>query len=75
MPYPIYLDLLPGSCYCKPGYAGEKCDQCDLGYKGYPDCEQCNCSVSGSINEDPCVDPCICKVTVFKGTLNNHKPI
>ncbi|XP_071997663.1 laminin subunit alpha-2 isoform X3 [Engystomops pustulosus] len=57
-------DLLPGSCYCKPGYAGEKCDQCDLGYKGYPDCIQCNCSVSGSINEDPCVDPCICKENV-----------
>ncbi|KAM3931256.1 laminin subunit alpha-2 isoform 4-T4 [Leptodactylus fuscus] len=57
-------DLLPGSCYCKPGYAGEKCNQCDLGYKGYPNCVQCNCSVSGSINEDPCVDPCICKENV-----------
>ncbi|XP_073532164.1 laminin subunit alpha-2 isoform X6 [Phyllobates terribilis] len=57
-------DLLPGSCFCKPGYAGEKCDQCDLGYKGYPDCVQCNCSVSGSVNEDPCVDPCFCKENV-----------
>ncbi|XP_066461637.1 laminin subunit alpha-2 isoform X6 [Eleutherodactylus coqui] len=57
-------DLLPGSCYCRPGYAGEKCNQCDLGYTGYPDCLQCNCSVSGSINEDPCVDPCICKENV-----------
>ncbi|XP_040285060.1 laminin subunit alpha-2 isoform X2 [Bufo bufo] len=57
-------DLLPGSCYCKPGYAGEKCNQCDLGYKGYPNCVKCNCSVPGSINEDPCVDPCICKENV-----------
>ncbi|XP_056422497.1 laminin subunit alpha-2 isoform X2 [Hyla sarda] len=57
-------DLLPGSCFCKPGYAGEKCNQCDLGYKGYPNCVQCNCSVSGSMNEDPCVDPCICKENV-----------
>ncbi|XP_075719830.1 laminin subunit alpha-2 [Rhinoderma darwinii] len=63
-------DLLSGSCYCKPGYAGEKCDQCDLGYKGYPDCVQCNCSISGSINEDPCVDPCICKENVAGDTCN-----
>ncbi|KAM9317105.1 laminin subunit alpha-2 [Gastrophryne carolinensis] len=57
-------DLKAGSCYCKPGYGGEKCDQCDLGYIGYPDCVPCNCSVPGSINEDPCVDPCICKENV-----------
>ncbi|XP_069831051.1 laminin subunit alpha-2 isoform X3 [Dendropsophus ebraccatus] len=63
-------DLLAGSCYCKPGYAGEKCNQCDLGYKGYPDCVQCDCSVSGSINEDPCVDPCICKENVAGPTCH-----
>ncbi|XP_073483348.1 laminin subunit alpha-2 isoform X3 [Aquarana catesbeiana] len=57
-------DLLPGSCYCKPGYGGDKCEQCELGYIGYPDCVPCNCSVSGSENEDPCVDPCICKENV-----------
>ncbi|XP_075059154.1 laminin subunit alpha-2 isoform X2 [Mixophyes fleayi] len=57
-------DLLPGSCYCKPGYGGEKCNQCDLGYTGFPNCQQCNCSVKGSINEDPCIDPCICKENV-----------
>ncbi|XP_018411793.1 PREDICTED: laminin subunit alpha-2 [Nanorana parkeri] len=57
-------DLLPGSCFCKPGYGGDKCEQCDLGYIGYPDCAPCNCSVFGSENEDPCVDPCICKENV-----------
>nr|DBA26649.1 TPA: hypothetical protein GDO54_010888 [Pyxicephalus adspersus] len=57
-------DLLPGSCYCKPGYGGDKCERCDLGYTGYPHCVPCNCSVSGSENEDPCVDPCICKENV-----------
>ncbi|KAM4040964.1 laminin subunit alpha-2 isoform 3-T3 [Anomaloglossus baeobatrachus] len=63
-------DLLPGSCYCKPGYAGEKCDQCDLGYKGYPECVQCNCSVLGTKNEDPCVDPCVCKDNVAGDNCN-----
>ncbi|XP_075453399.1 laminin subunit alpha-2 isoform X2 [Ascaphus truei] len=53
--------MLPGFCHCKPGYAGEKCDRCALGYIGYPDCVQCNCSLVGSTNDDPCIDPCDCK--------------
>ncbi|XP_054830970.1 laminin subunit alpha-2 [Eublepharis macularius] len=54
-------DLLPGFCHCKPGYAGERCDRCSLGYKGYPHCAPCNCSLKGSLNDDPCLGPCICK--------------
>ncbi|XP_053314949.1 laminin subunit alpha-2 isoform X2 [Spea bombifrons] len=56
--------MLPGFCHCKPGYGGEKCDRCALGYIGYPDCLPCNCSALGSANEDPCLDPCVCKDNV-----------
>lgn len=32
---------------------------------GFPSCQRCNCSVEGSINDDPCITPCICKVHTF----------
>ncbi|NXP30813.1 LAMA1 protein, partial [Leiothrix lutea] len=25
-------------CQCREGYAGEKCDRCAFGYRGYPNC-------------------------------------
>ncbi|XP_041043524.1 laminin subunit alpha-2 isoform X2 [Carcharodon carcharias] len=53
--------LLPGSCHCKAGYGGDKCDRCAFGFTGYPSCVQCNCSIDGSLNDDPCIGPCICK--------------
>ncbi|XP_063299217.1 laminin subunit alpha-2 isoform X3 [Pelobates fuscus] len=56
--------VLPGFCNCKPGYGGERCDQCAVGYIGYPDCLKCNCSALGSANDDPCIDPCFCKSNV-----------
>ena len=52
----------PGQCPCKEGYAGEKCNHCQFGYKGYPACVRCECSRAGSVNEDPCSEPCLCKV-------------
>nr|XP_033792815.1 laminin subunit alpha-2 isoform X4 [Geotrypetes seraphini] len=55
---------IPGSCPCKPGFGGERCDRCALGYTGFPHCAYCNCSVMGSLNDDPCVKPCICKENV-----------
>lgn len=54
----------PGQCPCKEGYAGEKCDRCQFGYKAYPTCVRCECSRAGSVNEDPCSEPCLCKVRV-----------
>ncbi|XP_052025259.1 LOW QUALITY PROTEIN: laminin subunit alpha-2 [Apodemus sylvaticus] len=56
--------LKPGSCHCKPGFGGMNCDRCVRGYRGYPDCQPCNCSGLGSKNEDPCVGPCSCKENV-----------
>ncbi|XP_052607209.1 laminin subunit alpha-2 [Peromyscus californicus insignis] len=56
--------LMPGSCHCKTGFGGMRCDRCVRGYSGYPDCQPCNCSGLGSTNEDPCVGPCSCKENV-----------
>uniref|UniRef100_A0A3B4ES20 Laminin subunit alpha-2 n=1 Tax=Pundamilia nyererei TaxID=303518 RepID=A0A3B4ES20_9CICH len=53
-----------GSCWCKEGFGGLRCDRCAIGYMGYPYCERCNCSVEGSVNTDPCITPCICKENV-----------
>ncbi|KAG8442156.1 hypothetical protein GDO86_011091 [Hymenochirus boettgeri] len=55
---------LPGQCQCKEGYTGAKCDQCEFGFRGYPNCVRCNCSLEGSVNDDPCAEECICKENV-----------
>ncbi|XP_040821585.1 laminin subunit alpha-2 [Ochotona curzoniae] len=65
--------LAPGSCYCKPGFGGVSCDRCARGYTGYPDCKSCNCSGSGSTNEDPCLGPCNCKENVEGGDCSRCK--
>ena len=41
-------DKQTGTCWCKEGYGGSRCDQCIPGYYGYPDCKSCNCSSIGS---------------------------
>ncbi|XP_012581228.1 PREDICTED: laminin subunit alpha-1 [Condylura cristata] len=64
----------PGQCPCKEGYTGEKCDRCQLGYKGYPDCAPCGCNMTGSVNEDPCLEPCLCKANVEGKECDRCKP-
>ncbi|KAL4649093.1 laminin subunit alpha-2 [Arapaima gigas] len=63
-----------GSCHCKLGYGGGKCDRCAIGYMGYPDCRRCNCSLEGSLNKDPCKLPCICKSNVEGINCDRCKP-
>uniref|UniRef100_A0A8C3AWG7 Laminin subunit alpha-2 n=1 Tax=Cyclopterus lumpus TaxID=8103 RepID=A0A8C3AWG7_CYCLU len=53
-----------GSCRCKEGFGGLRCDRCAVGYIGFPSCQRCNCSVEGSTNDDPCITPCVCKENV-----------
>uniref|UniRef100_A0A8C0WJM2 Laminin subunit alpha-2 n=1 Tax=Castor canadensis TaxID=51338 RepID=A0A8C0WJM2_CASCN len=64
----------PGQCPCKEGYAGEKCDRCQFGYRGYPSCIRCDCSPAGSVNEDPCIEPCLCKDNVEGKNCDRCKP-
>ncbi|KAK2856042.1 hypothetical protein Q5P01_004777 [Channa striata] len=53
-----------GSCRCKEGFGGLRCDRCAIGYMDYPSCQRCNCSLEGSTNADPCITPCVCKENV-----------
>ncbi|XP_061425546.1 LOW QUALITY PROTEIN: laminin subunit alpha-2 [Lethenteron reissneri] len=66
--------LAPGSCRCKPGYGGERCNRCAFGYKGFPNCVKCKCSTEGSINKDPCKEPCVCKSNVQGKHCDSCKP-
>lgn len=43
-------DVKTGQCVCKEGFTGRACDYCAFGYFGYPNCQKCNCDVSGSKN-------------------------
>uniref|UniRef100_A0A3Q4AIW5 Laminin, alpha 1 n=1 Tax=Mola mola TaxID=94237 RepID=A0A3Q4AIW5_MOLML len=56
----VCSDVPAGQCVCKTGFAGLRCDRCAFGYRDFPQCVRCECSLPGSINTDPC-SPCICK--------------
>ncbi|XP_021041837.1 laminin subunit alpha-1 isoform X1 [Mus caroli] len=64
----------PGQCPCRKGYAGDKCDRCQFGYRGFPNCIPCDCSTVGSLNEDPCIEPCLCKKNVEGKNCDRCKP-
>lgn len=42
-------DKVTGSCLCKEGYGGPRCDQCLPRFYNFPNCTSCNCSGSGSV--------------------------
>ncbi|XP_051046860.1 laminin subunit alpha-1 [Phodopus roborovskii] len=64
----------PGQCPCKEGYAGDKCDRCQFGYRGFPNCIPCDCNTVGSVNDDPCSEPCLCKKNVEGKNCDRCKP-
>ena len=37
-----------GQCECRPEYLSPNCDQCSLGFYGYPQCRPCDCHVNGT---------------------------
>ncbi|XP_038056132.1 laminin subunit alpha-2-like [Patiria miniata] len=69
----MYEGLNPGDCFCKPGYAGQRCDQCARGYFGYPYCQPCQCNLAGSRNPDACEGPCDCKENVIGQSCDQCK--
>lgn len=45
------------SCICKPGYVGDLCEKCDVGYFGVPDsvdgsCVECDCDPNGVVSSE-----------------------
>ncbi|XP_015910992.1 laminin subunit alpha-1 isoform X2 [Parasteatoda tepidariorum] len=56
--------LEPGDCFCKTGFSGKNCDECDIGYKNYPSCEPCPCYTAGTVGSSICEGECICKTHV-----------
>ncbi|XP_030761280.1 laminin subunit alpha-1-like [Sitophilus oryzae] len=55
---------IAGSCICKPGYTGIRCDTCIPGFRGYPNCESCPCDPKGMVNPEDCSGACLCKTNV-----------
>lgn len=56
------------SCLCKPGYEGDLCERCAVGYFGFPGsddghCTKCDCHEDGSISTecDRITGQCACK--------------
>ncbi|XP_054478572.1 laminin subunit alpha-1 [Anoplopoma fimbria] len=62
-----------GQCVCKRGFTGRRCDRCAFGFRDFPQCDRCECHLSGSTNTDPC-SPCICKVNVMGAHCDLCKP-
>lgn len=55
-------------CICKPGYVGDLCEKCDVGYFGEPDnvdgsCVECDCDPNGVVSSgcERATGQCHCK--------------
>ncbi|XP_067120373.1 laminin subunit alpha lam-3-like [Centruroides vittatus] len=66
--------LKPGDCLCKKGFAGNKCDHCDVGYTNFPECKPCPCHTAGTIDGNTCEGKCICKKNVEGERCDSCKP-
>ncbi|KAM4556041.1 laminin subunit gamma-1 [Fundulus diaphanus] len=66
-----------GTCACKPGVTGEKCDRCQPGFHSLTEagCRPCTCSPSGSTQEcDVNTGQCRCKDNVEGFSCDRCKP-
>lgn len=74
-----------GCCVCHDSFRGEKCNECQLGYRDFPQCTQCECNVSGSDSQTcdlergvcACADrtgKCSCKENVEGDNCDRCKP-
>ena len=49
-----------GDCVCREGFTGAGCDACAVGYRDYPHCKPCPCSLAGTVGGQ-CSGECHCK--------------
>ncbi|ESP05355.1 hypothetical protein LOTGIDRAFT_227981 [Lottia gigantea] len=66
--------LKPGDCICKPGFGGVRCEQCQFGFYGYPNCKPCPCNPAGSANPAICDRRCVCKENVEGRQCDRCRP-
>ena len=63
----LQCNYTSGTCRCKNGVNGTKCDQCMTGYTkmGLFGCQKCSCDPSGSVNQicNATTGQCQCKVS------------
>ncbi|VDK44418.1 unnamed protein product [Anisakis simplex] len=50
------------SCTCRPGYASDRCERCDIGYYGEPlrmggSCEECDCNGNNDLSVEGSCHP------------------
>jgi len=59
-----------GQCLCKEGFdESSRCDRCEEGYFGFPNCRRCSCSAKGSMTNhtttcDQLSGQCSCKANI-----------
>ncbi|KAK9872272.1 hypothetical protein WA026_017075 [Henosepilachna vigintioctopunctata] len=63
-----------GKCVCIEGYTGSSCQECEVGFRGYPKCERCPCDPKGVIEVGDCEGSCICKENVEGEYCDRCKP-
>lgn len=66
----LQCDINNGTCACGPNIEGRMCDKCFNGHFNFPFCQQCRCSVEGTVPEvcDQQDETCFCK----KNVVGNH---
>ncbi|KAG5877449.1 hypothetical protein JTB14_027878 [Gonioctena quinquepunctata] len=53
-----------GTCLCRDGFTGDRCDACASGHRGFPACELCPCDAKGVAGLGDCEGECVCKANV-----------
>ncbi|KAF3850089.1 hypothetical protein F7725_019808 [Dissostichus mawsoni] len=49
-----------GCCMCRDAFRGEKCIECQIGYRDFPKCTQCECDVAGSDSQTCDLERAVC---------------